>query len=88
MSTVFVGDSAEEIDLTVVYQAASNGDVNTLTGVIREDPSILECCDSDGKVAFYLVSTVSQMKCIPIGFFLRVGQFHYLFLFQQLFQLS
>lgn len=44
-----LGDSAEEIDLTVVYQAAANGDVNTLTAVIREDPSILECCDSEGK---------------------------------------
>lgn len=44
-----VGDAAEETDLTVVYQAAANGDVNTLTAVIREDPSILECCDSEGK---------------------------------------
>lgn len=43
------GDAAEDIDLTVVYQAAANGDVNTLTAVIREDPSILECCDSEGK---------------------------------------
>uniref|UniRef100_A0A8C4S6V1 Ankyrin repeat domain 55 n=1 Tax=Erpetoichthys calabaricus TaxID=27687 RepID=A0A8C4S6V1_ERPCA len=42
-------DTAEDIDLSVVYQAAANGDVNTLTAVIREDPSILECCDSEGK---------------------------------------
>ncbi|GAB1298549.1 Ankyrin repeat domain-containing protein 55 [Apodemus speciosus] len=41
-------DSPEEVDLTMVYQAASNGDVNSLTAVIREDPSILECCDSEG----------------------------------------
>jgi hypothetical protein len=44
------GDSAEEIDLTMVYQAASNGDVNALTAVIREDPSILECRDSEGEI--------------------------------------
>ncbi|KAJ8778480.1 hypothetical protein J1605_013667 [Eschrichtius robustus] len=31
----------------MVYQAACNGDVNALTAVIREDPSILECCDSE-----------------------------------------
>ena len=34
------GDSSEEVDLTMVYQAASNGDVSALTAVIREDPSI------------------------------------------------
>uniref|UniRef100_A0A452SC85 Ankyrin repeat domain 55 n=1 Tax=Ursus americanus TaxID=9643 RepID=A0A452SC85_URSAM len=44
------GDSSEEVDLTMVYQAASNGDVNALTSVIREDPSILECCDSEGEL--------------------------------------
>lgn len=49
------GDSAEEFDLTLVYQAAANGDINTLTAVIREDPSILECCDSDGKAILSLV---------------------------------
>lgn len=32
----------------MVYQAAANGDVNTLTATIREDPSILECCDGEG----------------------------------------
>lgn len=47
---IFTGDSAEEIGLTLVYQAAANGDINTLTTVIREDPSILECCDNEGKV--------------------------------------
>ena len=41
-------DSAEEVDLSLVYQAAANGDVNTLTATIREDPSILECCDGEG----------------------------------------
>lgn len=41
-------DSAEEVDLNVVYQAAANGDVNTLTATIREDPSILEYCDGEG----------------------------------------
>lgn len=44
-----VGDAVEDTDLTVVYQAAASGDVNTLTAVIREDPSILECCDAEGK---------------------------------------
>lgn len=44
-------DAAEEVDLSVVYQAAANGDVNTLTAIIREDPSILECCDGEGNVA-------------------------------------
>ena len=44
------GDSSEEVDLTMVYQAASNGDVNALTSVIHEDPSILECCDSEGEL--------------------------------------
>lgn len=47
---VHAGDSSEEVDLTMVYQAASNGDVNSLTAVIREDPSILECCDSEGEL--------------------------------------
>lgn len=44
------GDSSEEVDLTMVYQAASNGDVSALTAVIREDPSILECCDREGEL--------------------------------------
>lgn len=42
-------DCAEEVDLNVVFQAAATGDVNSLTATIREDPSILECCDSEGK---------------------------------------
>lgn len=40
----------------MVYQAAANGDINTLTAVIREDPSILECCDSEGKTVIYHAS--------------------------------
>lgn len=50
------GDSSEEVDLTMVYQAASNGDVNALTSVIREDPSILECCDSEGELFIHFWS--------------------------------
>lgn len=49
------GDSSEEVDLTMVYQAASNGDVNALTSVIREDPSILECCDSEGELFMHFL---------------------------------
>lgn len=49
MCSFSAADAAEEIDLAVVYQAAANGDVNTLTAVIREDPSILESCDREGK---------------------------------------
>lgn len=44
----FLLEVAEDIDLNVVYQAAANGDVNTLTAMIREDPSILEYCDGEG----------------------------------------
>lgn len=43
-----LSDCAEEVDLNVVFQAAATGDVNSLTATIREDPSILECCDSEG----------------------------------------
>lgn len=39
------------MDLSLVYQAASNGDVGALTALIREDPSILESCDSEGEHA-------------------------------------
>ena len=42
-------DAVEEVDINVVFQAAANGDVNTLTTIIREDPSILECCDGEGR---------------------------------------
>lgn len=43
------GESLEEVDLTLVYQAAAGGDVRALTAAIREDPSVLECCDSEGE---------------------------------------
>lgn len=43
-----LADCTEEVDLNVVFQAAATGDVNNLTATIREDPSILECCDSEG----------------------------------------
>ncbi len=48
---ISLSEAAEEVDLNVVYQAAANGDVNTLTAAIREDPSILECCDSEGTLS-------------------------------------
>ncbi|XP_072353113.1 ankyrin repeat domain-containing protein 55 isoform X1 [Scyliorhinus torazame] len=65
------GDSAEEIDLTVVYQAASNGDVNTLTAVIREDPSILECCDSEGSTP--LMHAISGRQLDTVKLLLKMG---------------
>ncbi|XP_060617486.2 ankyrin repeat domain-containing protein 55 [Anolis sagrei] len=65
------GDSAEEIDLTVVYQAAANGDTNTLTSVIREDPSILECCDSDGCTP--LMHAVSGRQLDTVKLLLKMG---------------
>lgn len=43
------GDSSEEVDLSLVYQAASSGDVRALTALIREDPSVLESRDTDGE---------------------------------------
>lgn len=48
LNDVFLSEVAEDVDLNVVYQAAANGDVNTLTAMIREDPSILEYCDGEG----------------------------------------
>ncbi|XP_042303310.1 ankyrin repeat domain-containing protein 55 isoform X1 [Sceloporus undulatus] len=65
------GDSAEEVDLTVVYQAAANGDINTLTSVIREDPSILECCDSDGCTP--LMHAVSGRQHDTVKLLLKMG---------------
>ncbi|KAL1279229.1 hypothetical protein QQF64_025902 [Cirrhinus molitorella] len=57
-------EAAEEVDLNVVYQAAANGDVNTLTATIREDPSILECCDSEGILSHYIFCPLNSMKLI------------------------
>uniref|UniRef100_F7AES6 Ankyrin repeat domain 55 n=2 Tax=Ornithorhynchus anatinus TaxID=9258 RepID=F7AES6_ORNAN len=65
------GDSVEEIDLTLVYQAAANGDVNTLTAVIREDPSILECCDSEGCTP--LMHAVSGRQVDTVKLLLKMG---------------
>ncbi|XP_068783664.1 ankyrin repeat domain-containing protein 55 isoform X1 [Struthio camelus] len=68
---ISAGDAAEEIDLTVVYQAAANGDVNTLTAVIREDPSILECCDSEGCTP--LMHAVSGRQVDTVKLLLKMG---------------
>ncbi|XP_004703767.1 ankyrin repeat domain-containing protein 55 [Echinops telfairi] len=65
------GDSAEEVDLSMVYQAASNGDVNALTAVIREDPSILECCDSEGCTP--LMHAVSGRQVDTVKLLLKMG---------------
>uniref|UniRef100_A0A8C5MK49 Ankyrin repeat domain 55 n=1 Tax=Leptobrachium leishanense TaxID=445787 RepID=A0A8C5MK49_9ANUR len=65
------GDSAEEIDLTVVYQASANGDVNTLTAIIREDPSILEYCDNDGCTP--LMHAVSGRQVDTVKLLLKMG---------------
>ncbi|MBN3319707.1 ANR55 protein, partial [Atractosteus spatula] len=64
-------DSAEEVDLNVVYQAAANGDVNTLTAIIREDPSILECCDSEGSTP--LMHAVSGRQVDTVKLLLKMG---------------
>ncbi|XP_065730802.1 ankyrin repeat domain-containing protein 55 isoform X2 [Phocoena phocoena] len=65
------GDSSEEVDLTMVYQAASNGDVNALTAVIREDPSILECCDREGCTP--LMHAVSGRQVDTVKLLLKMG---------------
>uniref|UniRef100_A0A8C8AYF0 Ankyrin repeat domain 55 n=1 Tax=Otus sunia TaxID=257818 RepID=A0A8C8AYF0_9STRI len=70
-AVLFLSDAAEEIDLTVVYQAAANGDVNTLTAVIREDPSILECCDSEGCTP--LMHAVSGRQVDTVKLLLKMG---------------
>ncbi|OCU02504.1 ankyrin repeat domain-containing protein 55 isoform X2 [Xenopus laevis] len=64
------GDS-EEIDLTVVYQASANGDVNTLTAIIREDPSILEYCDNEGCTP--LMHAVSGRQVDTVKLLLKMG---------------
>ncbi|KAM6156980.1 ankyrin repeat domain-containing protein 55 [Erethizon dorsatum] len=64
-------DSSEEVDLNMVYQAASNGDVNALTAVIREDPSILECCDSEGCTP--LMHAVSGRQVDTVKLLLKMG---------------
>lgn len=47
-SLIPAGDSAEEVDLGLVHQAASGGDVRALTALIREDPAVLESRDTEG----------------------------------------
>ncbi|KAG9353594.1 hypothetical protein JZ751_011714 [Albula glossodonta] len=64
-------DSTEDVDLNVVYQAAANGDVNTLTAVIREDPSILECCDGEGSTP--LMHAVSGRQVDTVKLLLKMG---------------
>uniref|UniRef100_A0A4W5LBK8 Ankyrin repeat domain 55 n=1 Tax=Hucho hucho TaxID=62062 RepID=A0A4W5LBK8_9TELE len=64
-------DSAEEVDLNVVYQAAANGDVNTLTSTIREDPSILEYCDGEGSTP--LMHAVSGRQVDTVKLLLKMG---------------
>ncbi|XP_058644378.1 ankyrin repeat domain-containing protein 55 isoform X1 [Onychostoma macrolepis] len=64
-------EAAEEVDLNVVYQAAANGDVNTLTATIREDPSILECCDSEGSTP--LMHAVSGRQVDTVKLLLKMG---------------
>ncbi|CAH6787648.1 Ankrd55 [Phodopus roborovskii] len=55
----------------MVYQAASNGDVNALTAVIREDPSILECYDSEGCTP--LMHAVSGRQVDTVKLLLKMG---------------
>ncbi|KAJ7988196.1 hypothetical protein DPEC_G00321100 [Dallia pectoralis] len=64
-------DSVEEVDLNVVYQAAANGDVGTLTATIREDPSILECCDGEGSTP--LMHAVSGRQVDTVKLLLKMG---------------
>ncbi|XP_016317981.1 ankyrin repeat domain-containing protein 55-like [Sinocyclocheilus anshuiensis] len=64
-------EAAEEVDLNVVYQAAANGDVNTLTATIREDPCILECCDSEGSTP--LMHAVSGRQVDTVKLLLKMG---------------
>ncbi|KAM4614965.1 ankyrin repeat domain-containing protein 55 [Polymixia lowei] len=64
-------DSVEEVDLNVVFQAAANGDVNTLTAIIREDPSILECCDGEGSTP--LMHAVSGRQVDTVKLLLKMG---------------
>ncbi|KAF5901922.1 ankyrin repeat domain-containing protein 55, partial [Clarias magur] len=62
---------AEEVDLNVVFQAAATGDVNSLTATIREDPSILECCDSEGSTL--LMHAVSGRQVDTVKLLLKMG---------------
>ncbi|XP_054431344.1 ankyrin repeat domain-containing protein 55 [Pteronotus mesoamericanus] len=65
------GESSEEVDLTLVYQAAANGDVGALTAAIREDPSVLECCDGEGCTP--LMHAVSGRQADTVKLLLKMG---------------
>uniref|UniRef100_A0A8C9N3K5 Ankyrin repeat domain 55 n=1 Tax=Serinus canaria TaxID=9135 RepID=A0A8C9N3K5_SERCA len=71
MCSLSAADAAEELDLAVVYQAAANGDVDTLTAVIREDPSILESCDREGCTP--LMHAVSGRQVDTVKLLLKMG---------------
>ncbi|XP_026864859.2 ankyrin repeat domain-containing protein 55 isoform X1 [Electrophorus electricus] len=64
-------DCVEEVDLNVVFHAAATGDVNTLTATIREDPSILECCDREGSTP--LMHAVSGRQVDTVKLLLKMG---------------
>uniref|UniRef100_S4RFA4 Uncharacterized protein n=1 Tax=Petromyzon marinus TaxID=7757 RepID=S4RFA4_PETMA len=65
------GDVSEETDLAIVYQAAAMGDNNTLTASIRDDPSILECCDNEGFTP--LMHAVSGRRLDTVKLLLKMG---------------
>ncbi|XP_036894431.1 ankyrin repeat domain-containing protein 55 [Sturnira hondurensis] len=65
------GESLEEVDLALVYQAAASGDVRALTTAIREDPSILECCDGEGCTP--LMHAVSGRQADTVRLLLKMG---------------
>ncbi|XP_045695839.1 LOW QUALITY PROTEIN: ankyrin repeat domain-containing protein 55 [Phyllostomus hastatus] len=65
------GESLEEVDLTLVYQAAASGDVGALTAAIREDPSVLEGCDGEGCTP--LMHAVSGRQADTVRLLLKMG---------------
>ncbi|KAF6123023.1 ankyrin repeat domain 55 [Phyllostomus discolor] len=65
------GESLEEVDLTLVYQAAASGDVGALTAAIREDPSVLECCDGEGCTP--LMHAVCGRQADTVRLLLKMG---------------
>ncbi|KAM5331847.1 ankyrin repeat domain-containing protein 55 [Glossophaga mutica] len=64
-------ESLEDVDLTLVYQAAASGDVQALTAAIREDPSVLECCDGEGCTP--LMHAVSGRQADTVRLLLKMG---------------
>ncbi|KAM7148569.1 ankyrin repeat domain-containing protein 55 isoform 1-T1 [Molossus nigricans] len=65
------GDASEEVGLSLVSQAASTGDVGALTALIREDPSVLESCDSEGCTP--LMHAVSGRQVDTVKLLLKMG---------------